>query len=93
MSAQFSDADDALLRQMAADGLDCCAMAARLSRPGRAVSYQQVNARLRNLAQAQRSTRRPCLCCGKVFLSAGPHNRLCSPCRHRPDAGDLWRYA
>lgn len=26
---------------------------------------------------------RPCMCCGKHFLSAGPHNRLCPSCRTR----------
>lgn len=30
---------------------------------------------------ATRQRRRPCLCCGKTFLSKGPHNRLCTPCR------------
>ena len=30
------------------------------------------------------STRpRSCLCCGRTFRSAGPHNRLCDPCRGR----------
>lgn len=24
---------------------------------------------------------RPCLCCGAVFQSEGPHNRMCTPCR------------
>lgn len=27
------------------------------------------------------SQERPCLCCKKPFLSAGPMNRLCNPCR------------
>jgi hypothetical protein len=26
-------------------------------------------------------TRRPCMCCGKEFSSAGKHNRLCDYCR------------
>ena len=25
---------------------------------------------------------RPCLCCGKPFVSDGAHNRLCGRCRH-----------
>ena len=25
--------------------------------------------------------RRPCMACGKPFVSAGPHNRLCDECR------------
>jgi hypothetical protein len=24
---------------------------------------------------------RPCLCCGEIFRSEGPHNRLCTSCR------------
>jgi hypothetical protein len=27
---------------------------------------------------------RPCMCCGRGFLSEGPHNRLCGPCRLQP---------
>lgn len=39
---------------------------------------------------------RPCLCCGRPFPSAGPHNRLCESCRKRePDPLDVparvWR--
>ncbi len=28
-------------------------------------------------------TRRTCLCCGRVFDSSGPGNRLCKTCRHK----------
>ncbi len=31
--------------------------------------------------RAARSRRRPCLCCGMVFLSTGPQHRLCNTCR------------
>jgi len=27
------------------------------------------------------TTQRPCMCCGKPFLSEGAHNRLCQGCR------------
>lgn len=27
---------------------------------------------------------RSCLCCREQFWSEGPHNRLCTPCRHLP---------
>ncbi len=27
--------------------------------------------------------KRPCLCCGRAFWSAGPGNRLCTECRKR----------
>jgi len=30
---------------------------------------------------------RKCMCCGAVFTSAGPHNRLCGRCRSK--AGDF----
>ncbi len=40
-----------------------------------------------------KTTRRPCLCCGKDFNSAGAHNRLCSDCRRKDDGGNMWRYA
>lgn len=56
------------------------AVRARLGREG----YEVVTAK---------TTRRPCLCCGKDFNSAGAHNRLCSGCRSRPDPGDAMRYA
>lgn len=29
---------------------------------------------------------RPCLCCGRPFLSEGAHNRLCASCRVRGNA-------
>lgn len=31
----------------------------------------------------QAAQERPCMCCGASFVSAGPHNRLCSSCRSR----------
>lgn len=33
------------------------------------------------LKRAAKRKKRPCMCCGKVFLSEGPHNRLCDECR------------
>lgn len=30
-----------------------------------------------------RTAMRPCLCCKTPFPSEGPHNRLCTPCKHR----------
>lgn len=29
------------------------------------------------------SSERACMCCGKSFLSEGPHNRLCGACGRR----------
>jgi hypothetical protein len=28
---------------------------------------------------------RACMCCGTTFPSVGIHNRMCDPCRRRPD--------
>ena len=33
--------------------------------------------------RANAEKKRPCLCCGTPFNSAGPHNRLCHVCRRR----------
>ena len=33
------------------------------------------------LERAARRKRRPCITCGKPFLSEGPHHRMCAPCR------------
>jgi hypothetical protein len=35
-------------------------------------------------AKAKRQDR-PCMCCGTMFPSVGIHNRMCDPCRRRPD--------
>lgn len=44
----------------------------------------KVEARAKEIEKA----RRPCLCCGRIFLSQGAHNRLCDQCRRR-DSGIL----
>ncbi len=31
------------------------------------------------------NTERNCLCCGKAFMSEGPHHRLCNACRRKDD--------
>jgi hypothetical protein len=39
-------------------------------------------------AEFLRKTRRQdraCMCCGTMFPSVGIHNRMCDPCRRRPD--------
>lgn len=33
------------------------------------------------LRRARESTPRPCLCCAREFMSTGPGNRMCGPCR------------
>lgn len=35
---------------------------------------------------AGRGKKRSCLCCTETFVSEGPHNRLCDPCRKRGSA-------
>jgi len=37
-------------------------------------------------AEARKGKQRPCMCCQALFLSDGPHNRLCDPCRKRGSA-------
>jgi hypothetical protein len=38
---------------------------------------------------ALKRKQRPCMCCGRPFMSQGIHNRLCDSCRHiRDDLGD-----
>ncbi|MFC0157724.1 hypothetical protein CDZ97_00890 [Mameliella alba] len=31
---------------------------------------------------------RPCLCCSELFISEGPHNRMCNGCRRGADPFD-----
>lgn len=38
------------------------------------------------LERQARERSRPCLRCGTVFPSLGPHNRMCDPCRGRASA-------
>lgn len=44
------------------------------------IAYLQPGARAASNRKGM--TERPCMCCSKPFLSAGPHNRLCNTCRH-----------
>lgn len=44
--------------------------------------------RMDRLEDQARQTVRRCLCCGAGFVSEGVHNRMCTPCRTRPMAGD-----
>ena len=37
------------------------------------------------LLRKERSCARACISCGDAFLSEGPHNRMCDPCRENPD--------
>ncbi len=49
---------------------------------GRRRSTDPHVAKYRNPPRAKIS--RPCLCCGGRFWSEGPHNRMCTECRHLP---------
>ena len=58
-------------------------IASVLDRSERSVAYRLLKladqlAKLKNKPKL-----RPCLCCGKKFTSAGPHNRLCLDCRRK----------
>ena len=46
-------------------------------------STDSVDTCLRVLRRAKETKKRPCLCCGKPFSSAGPQNRLCGRCAGR----------
>lgn len=37
---------------------------------------------LERIQRARNSRPRPCLCCGKTFVSTGPGHRMCGPCRN-----------
>lgn len=47
-------------------------------------SYSAAGAATR-LERQSREQARACLTCGETFVSEGPHNRLCSRCRHRSE--------
>ena len=80
----FSDAEDAVLRQLASEGHKPIAIARRMARPESSV-YRRMEAL--GLREGQKpKTKRNCMCCRAEFLSDGPHNRLCTRCRHK-DAG------
>ena len=75
--------EDRIALRMQSDGKTLGQIASVLDRSERSVAC-----RLLKLAdqQAQRKAKpklRPCLCCGKKFTSAGPHNRLCLTCRRK----------
>lgn len=81
-----------LVRDLWLAGATLSAIAARLGR-----TPEAVRSRVRRLCLAPRRSRRgavaaaagqarTCLCCAGRFLSQGPHNRLCDPCRARGDA-------
>lgn len=77
--------EDAGLRRMLAEGRTHRAMAEALGRPRSSIESRMNTLGLRArpvLAPPPGAPRwRPCLCCGKTFVSAGPGNRLCSRCR------------
>lgn len=62
--------------------LSCAEIGAKLNR-----SAASVELRLRLLfcgaagAKKSEGSRRPCLCCKRLFNSQGPHHRLCNECR------------
>lgn len=41
-----------------------------------------------SFAKAINTAQRPCMCCRRLFLSEGAHNRLCYTCRRR--ASEEW---
>jgi len=45
--------------------------------------YARLNDQVAKPRELSGRGQRKCMCCGKVFLSDGPHNRLCDYCRHK----------
>lgn len=74
----WSPAEDARVREMHAAGDSGSAIAKAVGR-----SESSIERRIEILTVRVKTTRRSCMCCGKPFTSAGPHNRLCGTCRTR----------
>lgn len=72
----WSADEDARLRTLLAEGKSPIACAKVLGR-----SESSVCRRAEIIQATPKSSKRPCLCCGREFDSAGPHNRLCGRCR------------
>lgn len=75
----WSAEEDTKLRALQAEGKTPCAIAKELGR-----RESSVYRRIEKLTAKPTVQQRPCMCCGRVFASDGPHNRLCSTCRTRP---------
>lgn len=72
----WTPAEDTQVRELVAVGKTGSAIAKAIGR-----SESSVYRRIEILAARAKTTKRPCMCCGKTFNSAGPHNRLCGSCR------------
>ncbi|PTW99138.1 hypothetical protein [Pararhodobacter aggregans] len=59
----------------------------------RAIALNRAEALQKEADTAAKRGPRPCLCCGREFLSDGIHNRMCNPCRGRADPLDRYGYA
>lgn len=70
--------EDNHLRKMLAEGETPCAIAKVLHR-----AESSVYRRIDTLNARNKTTKRPCMCCGNKFASEGPHNRLCNRCRNK----------
>lgn len=87
----YTAQEDRLLRELGARGVPWEAVYARLGKSSpaalraRFLRMESPDARaLRTGAPLSRpdgTTRRACMCCREPFESAGPHNRMCAPCR------------
>lgn len=60
-------------------GWAVCKDGVPIKRPASEALAHEIREKLERKA---RSTKRACMCCRTVFLSEGPHNRLCNRCRH-----------
>ncbi len=92
--AYWSPAEDAELLELRRKQLTLAQIAKLMDR-----SYESCKARVAELRKSgvvvapdanhrkaklrHTTTQRKCLCCGRLFPSEGPHNRLCTGCRSK----------
>ena len=77
-AGRWTEADDAQLRKLLAQGVARAVIAKRLGRP-----ESSIHTRIAHFELKPPTKRRPCMCCRVEFSSEGPHNRLCTRCRSK----------
>jgi len=86
---RWTDEDDDVIRDMAAEGSSDSQIAEALERVPRVVARRRrsLNVAAGGGRKADRITERPCIRCRGPFESEGKHHRMCDRCRHIPDNG------
>jgi hypothetical protein len=92
----FTPAEDAQLYALRAARMSWSAVAKAMGRSdGTVCRLRHIKLEERRAAEAEAARRaarcreRACMTCGTAFLSAGPGNRMCDPCRELPSGADL----